>query len=180
MTNNTLTIHRTWVKHFILTFVLSRTNTRTYTSNTNTRILQLITDKRSGRSKGFAYVELRSLEDVPKALALNGQPFQWKKGKVGFPVLVKPSNAEKNYQWNINKKQEETDAWFLHNRRPFFTLTPYHSFLADGRTGRPQHRSRERDLLLLFSLLLLRLETGWVMTAKVRITYVFAFRRGFW
>ena len=40
---------------------------------------------------------------------MNGQPFQWKKGKVGFPVLVKPSNAEKNYQWNMNKKQEEAD-----------------------------------------------------------------------
>ena len=54
-------------------------------------------------------MELRSLEDVPKALALNGQPFQWKKGKVGFPVLVKPSNAEKNYQWNMDKKREEAD-----------------------------------------------------------------------
>ena len=30
------------------------------------------------------------------------------KGKVDF-VLVKPSNAEKNYQWNMDKKREEAD-----------------------------------------------------------------------
>ena len=44
--------------------------------------VQLICDKHTGRSKGFGYVELKALEDVPKALVLNGQPFRFRKGKV--------------------------------------------------------------------------------------------------
>jgi len=68
--------------------------------------IQLIKDKFTGRSKGFAYVELKSLEDVPKALMLNGQRFQFKKGKMGFPILVKASEAEKNYAHALDKQQQ--------------------------------------------------------------------------
>ena len=42
----------------------------------------LITDKITGRSKGFAYVEMRTLTDVPKALALDGEKFEFRNGKV--------------------------------------------------------------------------------------------------
>lgn len=53
----------------------------------------LIRDKFTNRSKGFAYVEMSNLEDVPKALVLNGHvpPFQ------SFPLLIKASEAEKNF-----------------------------------------------------------------------------------
>lgn len=72
--------------------------------------IQLIKDKFTGRSKGFAYVELKSLEDVPKALMLNGQRFQFKKGKMGFPILVKASEAEKNYAHALDKQQQAAAA----------------------------------------------------------------------
>lgn len=53
----------------------------------------LIRDKFTNRSKGFAYVEMSNLEDVPKVLLLNGQipDFQV------FPIMVKASEAEKNF-----------------------------------------------------------------------------------
>ncbi|POM77228.1 hypothetical protein PHPALM_5418, partial [Phytophthora palmivora] len=53
----------------------------------------LIRDKFTNRSKGFAYVELSNLEDVPKVLLLNGQvpDFQI------FPIMIKASEAEKNF-----------------------------------------------------------------------------------
>jgi RNA-binding protein 23/39 len=62
--------------------------------------VQLIKD-RAGKSKGFGYVEFASLDSVPQALVLNGQNFCMKhKGCVcsGLPVVVKPSEAEKNYE----------------------------------------------------------------------------------
>lgn len=53
----------------------------------------LIRDKFTNRSKGFAYVEMSNLEDVPKVLILNGQipDFQV------FPIMIKASEAEKNF-----------------------------------------------------------------------------------
>jgi RNA-binding protein 39 len=55
--------------------------------------IQLIRDKKTNRSKGFAYVEMSNLEDVPKILILNGQipDFQV------FPIMIKASEAEKNF-----------------------------------------------------------------------------------
>lgn len=55
--------------------------------------ISMLRDKKTGRHKGCAYVELRHLEDVPKAVALSGQP----PGFQRFPILVKASEAEKNY-----------------------------------------------------------------------------------
>lgn len=69
--------------------------------------VQLICDKYTGRSKGFGYVELKTLEDVPKALVLNGQPFRFRKGKLGFPVAIKASEAEKNFAHNAEKAAAE-------------------------------------------------------------------------
>jgi len=83
---------------------------RTLTTPQSFVAAQLIKDKYTGRSKGFAYVELRSIDDVPRALLLNGQRFQFKKGKLGYPILVKPSEAEKNYAWGIEKKNEAASA----------------------------------------------------------------------
>lgn len=72
--------------------------------------VQLICDKHTGRSKGFGYVELKALEDVPKALSLNGQPFRFRKGKLGFPVAIKASEAEKNFAHNAEKATAGADS----------------------------------------------------------------------
>ena len=45
------------------------------------------------RSKGFAYVEMKSLESLPLVLQLNDRVPDFQK----FPVMVKASEAEKNY-----------------------------------------------------------------------------------
>jgi RNA-binding protein 39 len=50
-------------------------------------------DKRTGRHKGCAYVELGKMEDVQKAVALSGEAPDFQR----FPILVKASEAEKNY-----------------------------------------------------------------------------------
>jgi len=56
--------------------------------------VSLIRDRRNARNhKGCAYVEVGRIEDVPKALAVSGQPPDFQR----FPILVKPSEAEKNY-----------------------------------------------------------------------------------
>lgn len=64
----------------------------------------LIKDRFNGKSKGYGYVELRSLEDVPVGLQLNNQKFVFPDGKEGFPVLVKASEAEKNFTHFLEKK----------------------------------------------------------------------------
>ncbi|KAL7576418.1 hypothetical protein ACA910_018222 [Epithemia clementina (nom. ined.)] len=53
----------------------------------------LLRDKRTGRHKGCAYVELRRMEDVPKAVALSNVAPSFQR----FPILIKSSEAEKNY-----------------------------------------------------------------------------------
>jgi len=53
----------------------------------------LLRDKRTGRHKGCAYVELKHVEDVHKALQVSGHPPDFQR----FPILVKASEAEKNY-----------------------------------------------------------------------------------
>ena len=54
------------------------------------RDVRLITDPRTHRSKGVAYVEFRDLACVQAALALSGEKL------LGIPIIIKPSNAEKN------------------------------------------------------------------------------------
>jgi len=55
--------------------------------------VQLLRDKRTGRHKGCAYVELGRLEDVPKAIQISGKTPDFQR----FPILIKASEAEKNY-----------------------------------------------------------------------------------
>ncbi|XP_023635812.1 RNA-binding protein 39 [Capsella rubella] len=54
------------------------------------RDVRLIMDRNSRRSKGVGYIEFYDVMAVPMAIALSGQPF------LGQPVMVKPSEAEKN------------------------------------------------------------------------------------
>jgi RNA-binding protein 39 len=53
----------------------------------------LLRDRRTGRHKGCAYVELRDMDDVAKVCALSGQAPSFQR----FPILIKASEAEKNY-----------------------------------------------------------------------------------
>ena len=53
----------------------------------------MIRDKYTNRHKGYAYVELNDLESVPMVLMLNGTVPDFQR----FPILVKASEAEKNF-----------------------------------------------------------------------------------
>lgn len=56
--------------------------------------IEFMRDKRMrNKHKGCAYVELRRMEDVAKAVGLSGQPPNFQR----FPLLIKASEAEKNY-----------------------------------------------------------------------------------
>ena len=57
----------------------------------------LLRDKRTGRHKGCAYVEMANLADIPAALELSAQVPDFQR----FPILVKSSEAEKNYGGTI-------------------------------------------------------------------------------
>jgi RNA-binding protein 23/39 len=54
------------------------------------RDVRLITDPRTKRSKGIAYIEFKDVESVPLAIALTGQRV------LGVPIIVKLTQAEKN------------------------------------------------------------------------------------
>ncbi|KAL0395556.1 UNVERIFIED_CONTAM: RNA-binding protein 39 [Sesamum calycinum] len=54
------------------------------------RDVKLIMDRNSRRSKGVGYIEFYDAMSVPMAIALSGHLF------LGQPVMVKPSEAEKN------------------------------------------------------------------------------------
>jgi RNA-binding protein 23/39 len=53
----------------------------------------MIRDKHTGQHKGFAYVEMASLEDIPNCLLCNDVVPDFQK----FAILVKASEAEKNF-----------------------------------------------------------------------------------
>ncbi|XP_050398993.1 RNA-binding protein 39 isoform X1 [Patella vulgata] len=54
------------------------------------RDVRLITDNKTRRSKGIAYIEFMSTESVPLAIGLAGQKL------LGVPIIVQASQAEKN------------------------------------------------------------------------------------
>ena len=56
------------------------------------RDVQLLRDRRTGRHRGCAYVELGTLSDVTLALAATGRVPDFQR----FPILVKHSEAERN------------------------------------------------------------------------------------
>jgi RNA-binding protein 39 len=55
--------------------------------------VNMIRDKYTNKHKGFAYVEMALLEDVPNCLVFNNVVPNFQK----FPILVKASEAEKNF-----------------------------------------------------------------------------------
>ena len=54
------------------------------------REVRIITDNKTRRSKGIAYIEFEDIEPVTLALGLTGQRL------LGVPILVQASQAEKN------------------------------------------------------------------------------------
>ena len=54
------------------------------------RDVRIITDNKTRRSKGIAYIEFEEVESVPLALGLSGQRV------MGVPIMVQASQAEKN------------------------------------------------------------------------------------
>ncbi|CAF0960841.1 unnamed protein product [Didymodactylos carnosus] len=70
------------------------------------RDVRLITDPRTRRSKGVAYVEFRDLDCVTQAIALSGQKV------LGVPIIIKPSNAEKNRLANQNASANNGNSQF--------------------------------------------------------------------
>lgn len=63
-----------------------------FTTVGKVRDVRLITDPRTKRSKGIAYIEFREIDSVPLAIALSGQRL------LGVPIIVKLTQAEKNRQ----------------------------------------------------------------------------------
>ncbi|KAL4527618.1 hypothetical protein Ndes2526B_g08705 [Nannochloris sp. 'desiccata'] len=66
--------------------------------------IKIIKDRKSGRSKGFAYVEFQERDSVIAALSLSGQPV------LGQPVMVKMSEAEKNLAWEAAQAAKKQAA----------------------------------------------------------------------
>ena len=61
-----------------------------FSSVGNVRDVRIITDSRTGRSKGIAYVEFWEEDSVSLALALNGQKL------IGAPLVIQRTCAERN------------------------------------------------------------------------------------
>lgn len=66
--------------------------------------IRLITDRNTKRSKGLAYIEFASQQQVFSALALTGQMM------MGQAVMVKPAEAEKNLAWEAQQAAKQTQA----------------------------------------------------------------------
>ena len=84
--------------------------TKYFRSVCDVRGVELMRDRRTGRSLGIAYIEVATMEDVPKALALNARPFVFRDGHKGFPIVVKQSQAELNYSRMVEKEHKEIIA----------------------------------------------------------------------
>lgn len=66
--------------------------------------VRIITDAKTRRSKGIAYVEFVDVESVPLALGLSGQKI------LGVPIVCQPTQAEKNRAASIAAVQDQKAA----------------------------------------------------------------------
>lgn len=66
--------------------------------------VRIITDAKTRRSKGIAYVEFEDVESVPLALGLGGQKL------LGVPIVVQPTLAERNRAANLNNPDQATKS----------------------------------------------------------------------
>ena len=73
--------------------------------------VELLRDRATDRPKGIAYVEVKTVEDIARALTLDGMRFIFRNGHKGFPIKVTFSEAEKNYARSVEKLHRQ-----LHDR----------------------------------------------------------------
>ncbi|KAK4324685.1 hypothetical protein Pmani_004685 [Petrolisthes manimaculis] len=66
--------------------------------------VRIITDTKTRRSKGIAYVEFADVESVPLALGLSGQKI------LGVPIVCQPTQAEKNRAASSAAAQDQKAA----------------------------------------------------------------------
>jgi len=85
----------------------------------------LLRDRRTGRHKGCAYVELGRLEDIPKALQASGVAPDFQR----FPILIKASEAEKNYTAKPGEQLVNANNLLMSTSLP----TSHNSVIAGGR-----------------------------------------------
>lgn len=74
--------------------------------------VHLIRDTRTKKSKGLAYIEMDSVESVPKALALCGQLV------LGLPCIVQASQAERNRDALVRLNQQNNPVEVRHATSP--------------------------------------------------------------
>lgn len=74
--------------------------------------VHLIRDTRTKKSKGLAYIEMDSVESVPKALALCGQLV------LGLPCIVQASQAERNRDALVRLNQQNNPVEVRHVTSP--------------------------------------------------------------
>ena len=79
--------------------------------------VHLIRDTRTKKSKGLAYIEMDSVESVPKALALCGQLV------LGLPCIVQASQAERNRDALVRLNQQNNPVEVRHAPPTQPTLT---------------------------------------------------------
>lgn len=82
--------------------------------------VRLITDNKTRRSKGIAYIEFKDTESVPLALGLTNQKL------LGVPIIVQASQAEKNrtpMPTNIITKSQQTGPMRLYVGSLHFNIT---------------------------------------------------------
>ena len=65
------------------------------------RDCRIISDNKTRRSKGIAYIEFAEVESVPLAMGLTGQRL------LGVPIIVQSAQAEKNRQASANQAQAD-------------------------------------------------------------------------
>jgi RNA-binding protein 23/39 len=71
----------------------------------------MIRDKHTGKHKGFGYVEMKDLESIPACLLFNNAVPDFQK----FPILVKASEAEKNF---VAKKESISSSYTANSLDP--------------------------------------------------------------
>ncbi len=79
--------------------------------------VNIVTDRYSGRPRGFAFVEMESDDDAAAAIgALNGQPLD------GRQLRVDEARPQKSRWSDVGERSDQ--RWLRHHHAPVFTLSP--------------------------------------------------------
>lgn len=92
--------------------VTSRDLDEFFSSVGKVREVRLIMDTKTRRHKGIAYIEFQDASSIPLAFALNGQRI------CGVPILIQPTQAEKNRQETLDQVQQTTNLSAPNSKPP--------------------------------------------------------------